>query len=72
MGFLGQFLARKGGGSYARRGFLGGFLWHFLCTLCPQNSWRVFLLNVMQKAVANFLANVVRVTPHWDLEVDAQ
>ena len=49
-----------------------GFLWHFLCTSCPHNSWQVFILNVMQKAVANSLANVVRVTPYWDLQVDAR
>ena len=30
------------------------------------------MLNVMQKAVANFLANVVRVTPYRDMEVDAR
>ena len=71
-GVPGTVPGQEAGGSYARRGFLGWFLWHFLCTLFPQNSWRVFLLNVMQKAVANFLANVIRVTPHWDLEVDAQ
>ena len=26
----------------------------------------------MQKAVRNFLGSVVRVTPYWDLEVDAR
>ena len=48
-----------------------GFLWHFLCTSCPHNSWQASILNVMQKAVTNFLGSVVRVTPYWDLEVDA-
>ena len=49
-----------------------GFLWHFLCTSCPHNSWQASILNVMQKAVAKFLGSVVRVTPYWDLEVDAR
>ena len=49
-----------------------GFLWHFLCTSCPLNSWQASILNVMQKAVTNFLGIVVRVTPYWDLEVDAR
>ena len=48
-----------------------GFVWHFLCTSCPHNSWHAFILKVMQKAVPNFLAGVVRVTPYWDPEVDA-
>ena len=55
-----------------RKGVLVGFLWHFLCTSCPHNSWQASILNVMQKAVANFLGSVVRVTPYWDLEVDAR
>ena len=49
-----------------------GFLWHLLCTSCPHNSWQAFISNVMEKAVANFLASVVRVTPYGDLEVDAR
>ena len=72
MGFVGQFLARRGGGFLCRKGAPLGFLWHFLCTSCPHNSWQIFILNVIQKAVANFLASVVRVTPYWDLGVDAR
>ena len=49
-----------------------GFLWHLLCTSCPHHSWQVFILIVIQKAVANFLASVLRVTPCCDLEVDAR
>ena len=49
-----------------------GFLWYFLCTSCPHNSWHASILNVMQKAVTNFRGNVVGVTPYWDLEVDAR
>ena len=72
MGFWGQFLAKGRGGLLCRRGVPVGFMWHFLCISRPHNSWWAFILNVMQKAVANFLASVVRVTPHWDLEVDAR
>ena len=72
MGFLGQFLARKLGGFLCRKGVPVGGLWHFLCTSCPHNSWQASILNVMQKAVAHFLGSVVRVTPYWDLEVDAR
>ena len=60
------------GGFLCRKGVRVGFLWHFLCTSCPHNSWQAFILNVMQKAVTNFLGSVVRVTPYWDLEVDAR
>ena len=49
-----------------------GLLWHFLCTSCPHNFWQAFIFNVMPKDVANFVASVVRVTPYWDLEVDAR
>ena len=62
----------EGGGFVCKKGIPVGFLWHFLCTLCPHNSWQAFVLNVMQKAVADFLAIVVRVTPYWDLEVDTR
>ena len=72
VGFQGQFLARKGGGFLCRKGVPVGFLWYFLCTSCPHNSWQASILNVMQKAVTNFLGSVVRVTPYWDMEVDAR
>ena len=49
-----------------------GFVWHFQCTSCPHNSWQTFILNVMQKAVAYFLASVVCVTPYRDVHVDAR
>ena len=60
------------GGFLCRKGFSVGFVWHFLCTSCPHNSWQASILNVMQKAVTNFLGTVVRVTPYWDLEVGAR
>ena len=62
-------LGEEGGGFQCRKGVHVGFLWHILCTSCPHNSWQASIFfNVMQKAVANFLGSVVRVTPYWDLE----
>ena len=49
-----------------------GFLWHFLCTSCPHNSWQAFTLNIMQNAVADLPASVVPLTPYCDKEVDAR
>ena len=67
-GVHGTVPGQEGGGFCAGR----GFLWQFLCTSCPHNSWQASILNVMQKAVANFLGSVLRVSPYWDLEVDAR
>ena len=58
----------RGGGFLCRKGVPVGFL----CTSCPHNYWQAFILNVMQKAVANFFGSVLCVTPYWDLEVDAR
>ena len=60
------------GGFLCRKGVPVGFVWHFLCTSCPHNSWQASIVNLMQKAVANFFGSVVRVTPYWDREVDAR
>ena len=62
----------RGGGFCVGRGCLWGSCGSFMCTSCPQNSWQASILNVMQKAVTNFLGSVVGVTPYWDLEVDAR
>ena len=67
-GVPGTVPGQEGGGSCAGR----GFLWYFLCTSCPHNSWQTCILNVMQKAFTNFLGSDVRVTPYWNLEVDAR
>ena len=64
VGFLGQVLVRKGGVSCAGRGVNVAHLWHFLYIFCPHNFWQVFILNVMQKAVANLVANLVRMTSY--------
>ena len=66
-GVPGTVPGQEGGGFLCSKGVPVGFLWHFLCTSCPHNSWQASILNVMQKAVANFLGSVVRVTPYWDL-----
>ena len=71
-GVPGTVPGRKGGGFLCRKGVPVGFLWYFLCTWCPHSSWQASILNVIQKAVSNFLGSVVRVTPYWDLEVDAR
>ena len=73
MGFLRQFLARKGGGgALMQEGGYCGIHAALPVHILPSQFLAGFHSNVMQKAVANFLANVVRVTPYWDLHVDAR
>ena len=71
-GVPGTVPGQEGGGFLCRKGVPMGFVWYFPCTSCPHNSWQAFILNVMQKAVTNFLGSVVRVTPYWDREADAR
>ena len=58
-GVPGTFPGQERGGFLCRKGVPLGFLWYFLCTSCPHNSWQASMLNVMQKAVTNFLGSGV-------------
>ena len=43
-GVPGTVPGQEGGGGLCRKGVPVGFLWYFLCTSCPHNSWQASIL----------------------------